>query len=289
VELFGSADMLSDAEVIAFANEFLTSLGIKSLVLKINSIGCPKCRVAYKEALQDFIRPHLSELCDTCKTRFDKNPMRIIDCKSEVCQDIVKDAPRMIDYLCEECETAFTDLKNYLDIMKIDYKVDADIVRGLDYYTKTAFEFVSTSIGAQGTVCGGGRYDKLLNEIGQVDMPGVGFGLGIERLILQLEAECVDLKLINPDTTIVIYIGEEAKAMAVSLVADLRRAGHIAFMDVNARGMKGQFKYADKQKASRAIIIGEEELTSGLYQVRDMRTGEQTSESREKILEKFGK
>ncbi len=188
IEVFGTSNMLADAEVICLANDFLTDLGVKEIELRINSVGCPECRAKYRQALKDFIKPRYDELCGTCKDRYERNPMRILDCKSEICQGIVKDAPRMLDYLCDDCRQAFEELKTNLTSMGIGYTVDPNIVRGLDYYTKTAFEFVTTKIGAQGTVCGGGRYDHLIEELGGPPIPGVGFGLGIERLLLLMDA-----------------------------------------------------------------------------------------------------
>ena len=172
IEVFGTSNMLADAEVICLANDFLTDLGVKEIELRINSVGCPECRAKYRQALKDFIKPRYDELCGTCKDRYERNPMGILDCKSEICQGIVKDAPRMLDYLCDDCRQAFEELKTNLTSMGIGYTVDPNIVRGLDYYTKTAFEFVTTKIGAQGTVCGGGRYDHLIEELGGPPIPG---------------------------------------------------------------------------------------------------------------------
>jgi histidyl-tRNA synthetase len=186
IEVFGTNNMMADAEVIALGHDFLQEMGITDIELRINSIGCPNCRSKYREVLKDFLRPKYDCLCDTCKSRFDRNPMRILDCKSPEDQELVKDAPKMLDHLCDECREAFEELKADLDAMGIPYVVDPGIVRGLDYYTKTAFEFVTTAIGAQGTVCGGGRYDHLSEELGGPPIPGVGFGLGIERLLITM-------------------------------------------------------------------------------------------------------
>ena len=188
IENFGTHSMLADAEIIALGHDFLNRMGIEDIELHISSVGCRNCRPVHITALQDFLRPKFDCLCDTCKSRFDKNPMRILDCKSPEDKELVKGAPMMLDYLCDDCRKDFEDLKKHLDAMGIKYVVDPTIVRGLDYYTKTAFEFITTKIGAQGTVCGGGRYDHLIEEIGGPDMPGVGFGLGKERLLLLMEA-----------------------------------------------------------------------------------------------------
>ena len=194
IEIFGTPNMMADTDVICLAHDFLEEMGIRDVTLEINSVGCPECRARYRKALQDFLRPHYDELCDTCKDRFERNPMRILDCKSPEDQAIVKDAPEMLDYLCDDCAQAFRDVQEDLTAMGIEYVVNPRIVRGLDYYTKTAFEFVSNSIGAQGTVCGGGRYDNLCEELGGPPIPGVGFGLGIERLLMLMDANGVEIR-----------------------------------------------------------------------------------------------
>ena len=276
IEVFGSNNMLADAEVIAFGDDFLRGLGITDLSLKINSIGCPECRPVYRKQLMKFFAEHLDELCDTCKTRYERNPMRIFDCKSSICQGIAKDAPVMIDYLCETCKSDFDELQENLNALEVSFEIDTRIVRGLDYYTKTAFEFVSEKIGAQGAVCGGGRYDHLIKNIGGDDIPGVGFGLGIERLLLVMEAANVSIPVPDVPDTMIVYIGEEARKYALKLLRELRKNGISAEMDVCARNTKGQFKYADKAGAKYTVIIGEDELTSGKGTVRNMQTGEQS-------------
>jgi histidyl-tRNA synthetase len=275
VEIFGSSDMTADAEVIGLAYSFLGSLGLPGLGLRVNSIGCPECRPAYREALKDFLAPRYDELCDTCKSRYDRNPLRILDCKSPVCGEIVKGAPVMMDYLCDECSDAFAALGSDLSARGIAYEVDTGIVRGLDYYTKTAFEFVTDMIGAQGTVCGGGRYDRLIAELGGPDVPGVGFGLGIERLLLLLEKSGASQPETRGPDVFVVYIGDEAKLKAQSVVTELRAGGIAADMDTAARGVKGQFKYADRVNARHALTIGDNELASGVAQLKDMSTGQE--------------
>ncbi|MCR4711873.1 MAG: histidine--tRNA ligase, partial [Clostridia bacterium] len=218
IETFGSRNMLADAEVISLANDFLTECGVKDIELRINSVGCPSCRARYREALQDYFRPYYDQLCDTCKDRFERNPMRIIDCKSPEDHAIAVGAPSILDYLCEDCENAFSDLQKNLQALGIAYTVDPTIVRGLDYYTKTAFEFVTNQIGAQGTVCGGGRYDGLIREIGGQDVPGVGFGLGIERLLLLMEASGVTFPEPAASDALIVVMGEEAKACGLKLL-----------------------------------------------------------------------
>jgi histidyl-tRNA synthetase len=275
VEIFGSADMTADAEVIGVADAFLRHLGLTQFELRINSIGCPECRPAYREALKAFLAPKYDELCDTCKSRYEKNPLRILDCKSPVCRELVRGAPVMMEHLCGECAAAFESLEADLEARGIAYTVDMGIVRGLDYYTKTAFEFVTDMIGAQGTVCGGGRYDHLLAELGGPDMPGVGFGLGIERLLLLLDTACVELPAEPGPDVFVAHIGDKAKLKAQGVAADLREAGLYAEIDASARGVKGQFKYADRTGARYALTIGDNELASGMAPLKDMRTGEQ--------------
>ncbi|MDR1043129.1 MAG: histidine--tRNA ligase [Clostridiales Family XIII bacterium] len=275
VEIFGSSDMTADAEVIGLADAFLGGLGLTGLELRVNSIGCPACRPTYREALKAFLAPRYDELCDTCKSRYDKNPLRILDCKSPVCGEIVKGAPMMMDYLCPECSDAFGALRADLAARGIAYEVDAGIVRGLDYYTKTAFEFVTDMIGAQGTVCGGGRYDGLIEELGGPDVPGVGFGLGIERLLLLLEKSGAPQPEAPGPDVFVVFVGEEAKLRAQSVVTELRAGGIAADMDTAARGVKGQFKYADRSRARYALTIGDEEIASGTARLKDMETGDE--------------
>ncbi|MDR2163839.1 MAG: histidine--tRNA ligase [Clostridiales Family XIII bacterium] len=275
IEVFGSHDMTADAEVIGLADAFLRGLGLTELSLRVNSIGCPSCRPSYREALKVFLEPRYTELCDTCKLRYERNPLRILDCKSSVCHELVHGAPVMMDYLCEECRSAFTQLESYLTARSIAYEVDTSIVRGLDYYTKTAFEFVSDMIGAQGTVCGGGRYDHLIAELGGPDVPGVGFGLGIERLLLLLENTGIELPAEPGPDVFVAYIGDGAKLRAQAVATDLRASGVSADIDTAARGIKGQFKYADRIGARYALTIGDNELSSGVAPLKDMATGDE--------------
>lgn len=287
VEIFGSPDMLADTEVIGLADSFFRALGIKGLSLRINSIGCPACRKGYREALKSFLTPKYEKLCDTCKSRYEKNPMRILDCKSPICRELAQGAPLMIDYLCEECSEAFSELKENLTAAGIGFTVDPSIVRGLDYYTKTAFEFVSDDIGAQGTVCGGGRYDHLVEALGGPEMPGVGFGLGIERLLLLLESQGIEIPKPQKPDVFLAFIGDEAKAKALELALALRRTGLSVFLDPCGRNVKGQFKYADRVGARRTVIIGEDELASSSATVRDMEGGEQKKVAFEKLAEEF--
>lgn len=274
-EIFGTNNMMADSEVIALAYDFIHELGITEVELQINSIGCPVCRDNYRKALRAFLEPVFEQLCDTCKDRYDRNPMRILDCKSPADQELVKGAPVMLDYLCGECETAFTDLKKNLDSMEMKYVVNPGIVRGLDYYTKTAFEFVTTSIGAQGTVCGGGRYDHLSEELGGPPIPGVGFGMGKERLLLLMDANGIEIPEPSGPDAFIAVMGDAAKEFGLKLMGTLRREGLNVEMDCMVRNLKGQFKYADRLNVKNTIIIGEDELKKGVVAVRNMEESEQ--------------
>ena len=277
VETFGTADMMADAEIISLAYDFLQELGITDIELRINSVGCPHCRKKHREALREFLKPKYDQLCDICKDRFDRNPMRIIDCKSPVCHELVQGAPMMIDYMCDDCADAFEQLKSNLDAMGIEYTVDPGIVRGLDYYTKTAFEFVTTKIGAQGTVCGGGRYDHLVEEIGGPATPGVGFGLGKERLLLTMEACGVEIPEPAGADVFIAVMGDEAKAAGLKLMRELRQNGLAVQMDIMGRNIKNQFKYANRIHASKTVVIGQDELENDSFTIKNMETSEQVT------------
>ena len=289
VEVFGAESMLADAEIISLASEFLKECGIDDLKLKINSVGCPVCREKYKNALKDYFRPHLADLCDTCKDRFERNPMRIIDCKSPQDKELALGAPSILDYLCDDCKASFEELKENLDALGIDYEIDPTIVRGLDYYTKTAFEFVTEKIGAQGTVCGGGRYDNLMYEIGEQDVPGVGFGLGIERLLLLMENIGVEIPEPEAMDALIVVLGEDARTMGLKITNELREKRLKVEMDLMERNIKGQMKHADRLGVRYAVVIGDDEILNGEAQVRDMRISEQMSVPFSKLYEKLSK
>ena len=273
VEVFGAPEASVDVEVIALAMNLFQELGIKGLALKINSIGCPKCRPVYHEVLKSYLSNHLDELCGTCRDRYEKNPLRVLDCKVKGCQPIIKGAPHMLDHLCEECNDHFEDTKRFLKAADFDYTIDPMIVRGLDYYTKTVFEIISDSIGAQGTVCGGGRYDGLVEECGGPSVPGVGFGLGMERLLLVLESQNIEIP--EPIVCDIYFttIGEKAREKAFELTKYLRRKGISSDMDHVGRSLKAQFKYADKLGARFVGTLGDDELTSGQLRLKEMATG----------------
>lgn len=276
VEMAGSASPAADAEIISLANTLLQRLGLKNIELYINSIGCPACRAKYHEALRAYFEKRKDELCDTCRDRLEKNPMRILDCKSPICQDIAKDAPMILDYLCEDCSVHFENLKKYLEKFDIEYKVNPKIVRGLDYYTKTVFEFVTTEIGAQGTVCGGGRYDGLIEQLGGQHTPALGFGMGMERLLLVMDKQECDYL---PPKKCDIYfatMGDAALEKAMELSKALREYGYFAEYDMMGRGLKAQMKYANKIGASFTIVLGDNELEEGSAKIKEMEKGDET-------------
>ena len=285
VEFFGSASPLAEVELITLLMEFMKEIGLAGAKLHINSIGCKNCRKTYNDALLTFLKQHEDHLCATCKERMQKNPLRVLDCKVPSCKEIVKDAPRTLEYLDDDCKSHFEELQRLLTELGIPYEVDTGIVRGLDYYTKTVFEFVN----AEGfTLCGGGRYDGLIHEIDEKqDIPAVGFGFGIERLINELEAEGVELE---PEDAVQLYVGilgEEAKASAYQLVHQLRNSGVIVETDYMDRSVKAQMKYANKIGAKNTVIIGADELANNSAKVKNMETGEQTEVSLDRIAELF--
>ncbi len=273
VEVFGASEASVDVEVISLAITLLDRLGIQGLAVKLNSIGCPKCRPVYHEILRSDFANHLDELCSTCQDRYESNPLRILDCKVEGCRPVINSAPHMLDYLCEECGDHFEDTQKYLNASGIGYSIDPMIVRGLDYYTKTVFEIIFDSIGAQGTVCGGGRYDGLVEECGGPSVPGVGFGLGLERLLLVLENQKTDFPQAEVCRVFFATIGEKAREKAFTLIKQLRDKGISSDMDHVGRSLKAQFKYADKLGARFVGTLGDDELASGQLRLKEMETG----------------
>lgn len=285
IEFFGSGSPLAEVELITLLTEFMKELGLKGAKLHINSIGCGNCRKIYNEALLQYLTQHEDQLCPTCKERMQKNPLRILDCKNDSCKIVVKDAPRTIEYLDDECRDHFEELKELLTEMDISFEVDTGIVRGLDYYTKTVFEFVN----AEGfTLCGGGRYDNLVHEIDEKqNIPAVGFGFGIERIINELEAEGVELEAEPAVDLYVGILGKKAKASAYQFVQRLRKAGLIVETDYLDRSVKAQMKYANKIGAKNTVIIGEDELLQNKAKLKNMETGEQTEVSLDQIEKLF--
>ncbi len=271
LECFGAQDATTDAELILLAYRLVSSLGVKNLAVKINSIGCPNCRPKYHARLKEFLAGRIDELCPTCRTRFERNPLRVLDCKEKHCQELVQNAPSILDLLCDDCADHFAQLQECLQAAGIPYVVDSRIVRGLDYYTKTVFELITQTPEGNLTVCGGGRYDNLVEELGGPSIPAAGFGMGIERLLMLLDSEGVQLPC--PDTldVFVTYMGQ-AKLAAFRLVEELRAAGIKADMDHCGRSLKAQFKFANKTGAPLTATLGEEELAQGVVKLRDMNT-----------------
>ncbi len=274
-EMFGSHSPASDATAIALANSVLQRLGLTNVKLHVNSIGCKDCRPKYRNALVEYYNAHLDTLCDTCKTRLEKNPLRLLDCKNPDCHSLALNAPKTVDHLCESCESNFNMLKSALDAMNIDYVVDSSIVRGLDYYTGTVFEFIAEGIGAQSTVCGGGRYDGLVSSLGGPELPGIGFGMGITRLILAMRELGLDNIEAKKPLIYIAALGERAMIKGLEITERLRRDGKYAECDVVGRSLKAQMKYANKKGARYTLIIGDSEVDAGVAQLRDMESGEQ--------------
>lgn len=284
VEFFGATDAGIDAEVILLAKTFLDKLGVKNITLYINSIGCKECRKEYHDALKNYLKANYDKLCDLCKDRYEKNPMRILDCKNEDCKAITENAPSILDYLCEDCKAHFEKVQSLLKAAGVEFKINPKIVRGLDYYTKTVFEFVSENIGAQGTVLGGGRYDGLVEQFGGGKIAGIGFAAGIERLLLLLESAGA----IPADDALSLYVapmGDDARDKAFQIVAEMRNKGISAETDYMGRGIKAQFKYADKLKAKFVGIVGSDELSRGVIKIKNMQSGEEVYAPIDKIAE----
>lgn len=273
VEVFGAAEPTADAEVIALALDVLSRLGLGKLQTHINSIGCPACRPAYQKKLMDYYSGHLDDVCPTCKDRYGRNPLRLLDCKEDSCQALKREAPRATEYLCDDCAGHFERLKGYLDALDVDYVVDPLIVRGFDYYTKTVFEAIATEIGAQSAVCAGGRYDGLIAEVGGPVTPAVGFGMGMERLLLLMEKRGVAAPDPGLLDLFIVFHGEAARTAAVKLAARLRDEGVRCDLDHAGRSVKAQFKYADRLGCRFAAVIGEDELVEGCVTLRDMAGG----------------
>ncbi|MBR3844752.1 MAG: histidine--tRNA ligase [Clostridia bacterium] len=287
VECFGAPTAAADAEVIAVGHQAFKRLGVTGLQLEINSIGCPECRKKYLAVLRNYFEEHKETLCETCRGRLERNPMRILDCKSPVCADIAKDAPKMLDYICQECKDHFDGVTARLDAIGVPYVINPTIVRGLDYYTRTVFEFVSTQIGAQGTVCAGGRYDGLVEEMGGPSLPSLGFAMGLERLLLLMDAQNLPFPADRKPDLYVVPMGEAAAVAAAKYCEQLREEGFVALTDLNGRGLKAQMKYANKIGASYTIVIGEDELAKGKVNVKNMENGQQTEISLENIVKDF--
>ncbi len=285
-EVFGSASPMTDATLISLGHTFLTELGIKGVHLHINSIGCPECRPKYRDALKSYFASKTDALCDTCKDRLVSNPMRILDCKSPICSEIAKDAPKTVEHLCPECEAHFASLQRYLDAEGIPYTVNPLVVRGLDYYTRTVFEFIADGIGAQSTVCGGGRYDGLVKELGGPTLPACGFAMGITRLILAMEASGIKIQSPEGPLLYIAPLGENARVKALSIISALRKQGLSVDCDIVGRSLKAQMKYADKIGAKYTLMLGDTEIETGKANIKCMQNSTQT-EIELSELEKF--
>ncbi len=292
VEMFGSGAPVADAEIICLAKTLFDRLGISNLTLEINSIGCPICRKNYQAALKKYFYENKDNLCTTCIDRLERNPMRIIDCKNLGCKKISQNAPNIIDFLCDDCSEHFDEVQRYLDRSKIEYRINPKIVRGLDYYTKTVFEFVSQADSQRSLVCGGGgRYDGLIEEIGGPFMPAVGFGVGLERLLLLMESQKIDIPKPKSCDVFIAAIGEEANLKSFELAKTLREKSFYVELDVEQRGLKAQLKYANKINAQFCLVIGDSELEKGMAELKDMNSGEkfEVSLEHERFVEIFSR
>ncbi len=290
IEVLGSDGPSVDAEVISLAVQFFNEMGLKNLSVNINSVGCPTCREEYNRKLKEYLDKKVDVLCETCLERKDKNPMRVIDCKNPHCKENLQDIPFMIDHLCEDCKDHFDKLQTYLKEMDINYVVDKTIVRGLDYYKKTAFEIISNDIGSQSTVCGGGRYDGLVEMLGgPKGISGIGFGLGVERLLLTLENNNIEIE--NPKSTdiYIATIGDAAKTKSFKLIKDLRSNHISADNDHLDKSLKAQFKYSDKLNAKYTVVIGDDELANDTATLKNMKTSEQTTIKLSELVDELKK
>lgn len=288
VECVGAAAPNADAEVISLAKSVLQNIGIKDISLEINSIGCPECRKEYHKALKEYFSSKRDQLCDTCNDRLERNPMRILDCKSPVCSAIAENAPTVIDFLCDDCKAHFESVKAHLNAMNIDFKVNPKIVRGLDYYTRTVFEFVSGDIGAQSTVCGGGRYDGLIKQMGGTDTPSLGFAMGIERLMMVLKAQNAEFPEAPTCDLFIASLGEKAGIKASALCKELRDEGYKVQTDICGRGLKAQMKYANKIGAKFTLVLGDNEVDSGKASLKNMADSSEREIPLSEIVEELG-
>lgn len=275
METYGAADAKADAEMICAASSLFERLGIRNISLEINSIGCKTCRREYTAALKSYFESRQSELCPTCLSRLERNPMRILDCKNESCKNVAKDAPTVLEYICGDCSHHFERVKTFLDAADVEYTVNPTIVRGLDYYTRTVFEFVTDCIGAQSTVCGGGRYDGLIEELGGQPTPSLGFAMGIERLLMVMEAQNIEIPKPAGCDLYIAALGDDAEVKAFGLIKELREASLVAECDIVGRGLRAQMKYADKIGAKFSMVIGDDDISANAAKVKNMSSGEQ--------------
>lgn len=286
-EMFGPSAPNADAEAICLVKSIFDRLGLKNIRLELNSIGCPECRAKYHKALKEYFAQYQDKLCETCLSRLERNPMRILDCKSPVCSEIAKNAPSMLAYLCDDCKEHFEGVKGCLDAVGVEYTVNPAIVRGLDYYTRTVFEFVSSDLGAQSTVCGGGRYDGLVAEMGGKSMPALGCAIGLERLVMILEAQKIEMPAAAKCELFVAAMGNRAAVKAFQLVHELQTFSVFAECDACSRSLKAQMKYAGKIGAAFTVVLGDNELDSGKVQIKNMASGELTEATLDGFAEQF--
>ena len=284
VEVIGEQDPAVDAEVISVAWHLFNRLGFRGLALQLNSTGCPRCRPAYLKELVAYYRRHIHEICDDCQRRLERNPLRMLDCKNEQCQPVIADAPHITEYLCHECADHFSELRTYLDALEIPYTLNHRLVRGLDYYTKTVFEVYAEGIGAQNAVCGGGRYDGLIEQLGGPPTPGIGFGSGIERQILTMKEQGIVPPALPRPLLFVAYVGESARLPAFRLVQTLRQAGLPTLFGFGRRSLKAQMKSADRAGVRYALILGDDEVAKDTVTVRDLRDSTQQTLSRARLI-----
>lgn len=276
-ECLGSADPSADIEIIALSMSVFRSLGLTDVTLYLNSVGDPVCRSAYRNTLQDYIRPRLQDYCEDCRRRFDENPMRILDCKRETCRALNREAPAISDHLCDACHSHFETVREQLDLLAIPYKRDPFLVRGLDYYTRTVFEIVSDNLGSQNAVCGGGRYDLLAEELGGAPTPAVGFAAGIERILMVLETAGIDIAQERRLDIFLVTLGDEARKQGLYWTQKFRDSGFRAEQDFLNRSIKAQFREANRQKARFVLVLGENELEEQVFSVKSMDKGEQVN------------
>jgi len=284
VEVFGAPQSAIDAEVIMLAMTVLRKAGLPNLEVELNSIGCSKCRPAYSQALKEYLKSREDDLCGTCRERMERNPLRVLDCKVDQCKAVAAEAPKPVDYLCDECGGHFESLKAYLTQQNVKFRVNPFIVRGLDYYTRTVFEILSPDLGAQSTVCGGGRYDGLIEAVGGPQVAGIGFGMGMERLLLALEKMNVDIPKPGNVRLYVAPMGQDAMLAAFDMVSRLRQAGVKAETDCVGRSLKAQLKYANKIGCDMVAVVGSDELAAGAWKVRDMQGGGEAARTPEEIF-----
>lgn len=289
VEAIASNDPALDAEIISLGMRLLQDFGLNDLELHLNSVGCGECRPTYVDKLKGFLNKNKEQLCDNCKSRIDRNPLRVLDCKNENCQTVIKDAPKITDNLCDNCDDHFNEVQEYLDILDLDYIINPLLVRGLDYYTNTAFEIKDNALGAQDTVFGGGRYNGLAEEIGNRDLPGIGFALGIERLLLSLEAKDIQLPVESGVDLYITVIGDKAKKESFKLLDKLRNQGFRTEIDYLGRSVGSQMKSADRMNAEYTIIIGEDELNNNSATIRNMKSGDEKEIQLSNLLEEMKK